>query len=138
MYIKGIIYTYFLTKIGFWPCNWRMIARPEIIDSHKINKSKMWLIVRRPISHIQALLVHKNTLASIMANQLLVGFGLHLKKLRLERNLSQEQLGMIAELDRTYISGIERGVRNVSLTNIFRIAQALNVPASELFHSDTE
>jgi len=73
-----------------------------------------------------------------MANQLLIGFGLHLKKLRLERNLSQERLGMIAELDRTYISGIERGVRNVSLTNIFRIAQALNVPAAELFQSDTE
>lgn len=73
-----------------------------------------------------------------MANQLLIGFGLHLKKLRLERGLSQERLGMIAELDRTYISGIERGVRNVSLTNIFRIAQALNVPAAELFHSDTE
>ena len=73
-----------------------------------------------------------------MANQLLIGFGLRLKNLRLERGLSQEQLGMIAELDRTYISGIERGVRNVSLTNIFRIAQALNVPASELFHSDTE
>ncbi|GAO36079.1 MAG: helix-turn-helix transcriptional regulator [Sulfuricella sp.] len=73
-----------------------------------------------------------------MANQLLIGFGLHLKKLRLERGLSQERLGMIAELDRTYISGIERGVRNVSLTNIFRIAQALNVPAAELFHSDAE
>lgn len=73
-----------------------------------------------------------------MANQLLIGFGLHLKKLRLERNLSQERLGMIAELDRTYISGIERGVRNVSLTNIFRIAQALNVPAAELFRSDAE
>ncbi|MBZ0096983.1 MAG: helix-turn-helix domain-containing protein [Sulfuricella sp.] len=73
-----------------------------------------------------------------MANQLLIGFGLHLKKLRLERNLSQERLGMLAELDRTYISGIERGVRNVSLTNIFRIAQALNVPAAELFHSDAE
>lgn len=45
---------------------------------------------------------------------------------------------MIAELDRTYISGIERGVRNVSLTNIFRIAEALNVPAAELFQSDAE
>jgi hypothetical protein len=43
-----------------------------------------------------------------MANQLLVGFGLHLKKLRLEKGLSQERLGMIAELDRTYISGSVR------------------------------
>lgn len=68
-----------------------------------------------------------------MANPQLQEFGLHLKKLRLERGLSQEQLGLIAELDRTYISGIERGVRNVSLTNILRIAQALAVPAAELF-----
>lgn len=73
-----------------------------------------------------------------MTNQLLIDFGLRLKKLRLERSLSQEQLGMIAELDRTYISGIERGVRNVSLINIFRIAQALDVPTAELFRSDTE
>jgi transcriptional regulator with XRE-family HTH domain len=73
-----------------------------------------------------------------MANQLLISFGLRLKQLRLERNLSQEQLGMIAELDRTYISGIERGVRNVSLINIFRIAQALSIPAAELFNSDSD
>ena len=73
-----------------------------------------------------------------MANQLLIEFGLHLKKLRLERGLSQEQLGMIAELDRTYISGIERGVRNVSLTNIFRISRALNVPTAELFQPAAE
>ena len=68
-----------------------------------------------------------------MLNPQLQEFGLHLKKLRLARGLSQEQLGLIAELDRTYISGIERGVRNVSLTNILRIAQALDVPPAELF-----
>jgi transcriptional regulator with XRE-family HTH domain len=68
-----------------------------------------------------------------MLNPQLQEFGLHLKKLRLARGLSQEQLGLIAELDRTYISGIERGVRNVSLTNILRIAQALGVPPAELF-----
>jgi transcriptional regulator with XRE-family HTH domain len=68
-----------------------------------------------------------------MVNSQLQEFGLHLKKLRLARGLSQEQLGLIAELDRTYISGIERGVRNVSLTNIFRIAQALGVSTAELF-----
>ena len=68
-----------------------------------------------------------------MANPQLQEFGLHLKKLRLERGLSQEQLGLIAELDRTYISGIERGVRNVSLTNIFKIAKALDVESAELF-----
>lgn len=71
-----------------------------------------------------------------MANPLLIEFGFHLKKLRLKKGLSQEQLGLIAELDRTYISGIERGMRNVSLINIFRIAHALNVPIAELFQTD--
>lgn len=73
-----------------------------------------------------------------MANPLLIAFGLHLKKLRVSRGMSQEQLGLIAELDRTYISGIERGVRNVSLANIFRIAQALDVPTASLFQKDAK
>jgi transcriptional regulator with XRE-family HTH domain len=68
-----------------------------------------------------------------MVNQDLVAFGQHLKQLRQEKGLSQEQLGLIAELDRTYISGIERGVRNVSLANIFKIAKALDVESAELF-----
>ncbi|MCU6434203.1 helix-turn-helix domain-containing protein [Undibacterium sp. Jales W-56] len=76
---------------------------------------------------------YSKTVWVMMANQDLVEFGLHLKKLRQEKGLSQEQLGLIAELDRTYISGIERGVRNVSLANIFRIAKALDVPAAALF-----
>jgi transcriptional regulator with XRE-family HTH domain len=73
-----------------------------------------------------------------MANPQLIQFGLHLKQLRVARGLSQEELGSIAELDRTYISGIERGVRNVSLVNIFRIAKALKIPASELFSSQED
>lgn len=73
-----------------------------------------------------------------MANPLLIEFGLHLRKLRLKKGLSQEQLGLIAELDRTYISGIERGMRNVSLINVFRIAHALNVPIAELFQTDNK
>jgi transcriptional regulator with XRE-family HTH domain len=68
-----------------------------------------------------------------MVNQDLVAFGQHLKQMRQGKGLSQEQLGLIAELDRTYISGIERGVRNVSLANIFRIAKALDVPVAALF-----
>jgi transcriptional regulator with XRE-family HTH domain len=68
-----------------------------------------------------------------MINQDLVAFGQRLKHLRQEKGLSQEQLGLIAELDRTYISGIERGVRNVSLANIFKIAKALDVESAELF-----
>ncbi|WP_288841738.1 helix-turn-helix domain-containing protein [uncultured Deefgea sp.] len=68
-----------------------------------------------------------------MVNQELIVFGLRLKQLRLEQGLSQEQLGLLADLDRTYISGIERGVRNISLLNILRLANALNLPAIKLF-----
>ena len=60
-------------------------------------------------------------------------FGQHLKKIRTTKNLSQEKLAHIADLDRTYISGVERGVRNISLINIVRLAEALEVPPSELF-----
>ncbi|HJV00678.1 MAG TPA: helix-turn-helix transcriptional regulator [Burkholderiaceae bacterium] len=68
-----------------------------------------------------------------MAHEQLAAFGLRLRELRLQRGLSQEELGSLAELDRTYISGIERGTRNVGLINVFRIAKALNVHPSELF-----
>ena len=70
--------------------------------------------------------------------QLLADFGHQLKSLRLAKNLSQEQLGMLAQLDRTYISGIERGVRNVGVINIFRIAQALKVPPADLFATEAK
>lgn len=68
-----------------------------------------------------------------MEHEQLATFGLRLKELRIERGLSQEELGSLADLDRTYISGIERGTRNVGLINVFRIAKALNVSPTELF-----
>lgn len=64
---------------------------------------------------------------------LLKEFGTHLKTIRIEKNLSQEKLALIADLDRTYISGIERGLRNISLINIFKLSEALDLPPSELF-----
>ncbi len=67
------------------------------------------------------------------SENILKDFGLHLKKIRATRGLSQEKLAHIADLDRTYISGVERGVRNISLINIIRLAKALEVPPSELF-----
>lgn len=68
-----------------------------------------------------------------MEDKQLAAFGLRLKELRIERGLSQEELGHLANLDRTYISGIERGTRNVGLINVFRIAKALGVPPAALF-----
>ncbi len=60
-------------------------------------------------------------------------FGAAIRALRGERHLSQEALAFACELDRTYISGIERGERNPSLTNILKIADALSVRPSDLF-----
>lgn len=67
-----------------------------------------------------------------MDRSILKSFGNRIKTIRLEKGISQEQLGQLAELDRTYISGIERGLRNVSLINIERLATALNVEPAEL------
>ena len=58
--------------------------------------------------------------------------GKKVKQYRTEMGISQERLGEITGLDRTYISGIERGVRNPSLKNIDKLAKALCVPASSL------
>lgn len=59
-------------------------------------------------------------------------FGRRVRELRQARGLSQEAFAAECGLDRTYISGIERGKRNVSLLNIAAIAKALRVTVSEL------
>lgn len=60
-------------------------------------------------------------------------FGKRVRVLRKATGLSQEAFADSCGLDRTYIGGIERGERNVSLVNIAKIASALNVPILELF-----
>ena len=59
-------------------------------------------------------------------------FGDNVRSRREAQELSQEQLAERADLDRTYISGVERGVRNLSLNSVVRIAKALKTSASEL------
>ncbi len=60
-------------------------------------------------------------------------FGARLREIRKQKGLSQEALALACELDRTYIGGVERGERNISLINIYKIADALVVEAKELF-----
>ncbi|MCB1276165.1 helix-turn-helix transcriptional regulator [Prosthecobacter sp.] len=60
-------------------------------------------------------------------------FGQNVRKQRAEKGLSQEALADKADLDSTYISGIERGVRNPSLLSIVRIAKALGTDSGSLF-----
>ena len=59
-----------------------------------------------------------------------IEFGLRLRKLRVQRGLSQEGLANRAGLDRTYISSCEAGKRNVTLRTIVRLACALEVEPS--------
>jgi len=61
-----------------------------------------------------------------------VKLGARIKKIRKEKGFSQEQLALKSKLHRTYISDIERGDRNVSIKNIEKIAEALDVTLSYL------
>jgi transcriptional regulator with XRE-family HTH domain len=59
-------------------------------------------------------------------------FGRRLRSLRAKRKISQEALAADSGLHRTYVGGIERGERNVSLVNIVRLARALKLTPSTL------
>jgi len=62
-----------------------------------------------------------------LETELLVAFGLRLKEQRLKKQLSQEELAAITELHRTYIGSAERGERNVSMLNLYKISAALDI-----------
>ncbi len=58
--------------------------------------------------------------------------GLNIKRLRQEKGWSQEKLAFEADFHRTYISGLERGVRNPTIIVLAKIAKVFAVPAKEL------
>ena len=60
-------------------------------------------------------------------------FGLNVKRIREQKGWSQDQLSEMSLLHRTYISGIERGVRNPTIEIVSQLSIALIVPISELF-----
>jgi transcriptional regulator with XRE-family HTH domain len=63
---------------------------------------------------------------------LLTAFGRRVRELRQARGISQEKLADRSGLHRTYLGGIERGERNVSLLNLQKVARALEVSLSTL------
>ena len=65
-------------------------------------------------------------------NSTLIQFGRNVARLRNEAGLSQDKLAEKADLDRTYLSGIERGVRNPGIKIVIRLARALRVPVDQL------
>jgi transcriptional regulator with XRE-family HTH domain len=60
-------------------------------------------------------------------------YGIKVKKFRINMGWSQEKLALNADLDRTYIPGIEKGERNVSIVVIEKIAIALDIEIKEFF-----
>lgn len=68
-----------------------------------------------------------------MKEEVLKKFAERVRDLRVKKNISQEKLGELSNLHRTYIGMIERAEKNVSLKNIQKIAKALNVKLEDLF-----
>jgi len=69
-----------------------------------------------------------------MKNPVLLTLGANIRECRMQRGISQEKLAELASLHRTYVGGIERGERNVSLLNIVKIAHALGVAPERLLY----
>lgn len=59
--------------------------------------------------------------------------GNRIREIRKEKGYSQEELAALADLDRTYMTSVECGKRNISIVNLHRIAKALGVTLEELF-----
>lgn len=62
--------------------------------------------------------------------------GQRIKEIRRERGLSQELLATISNIDRTYINGVENGKRNISIINLDKIINALNISYQAFFDSN--
>ena len=62
-----------------------------------------------------------------------IALGLKIKKLRSERNLSQEEFAQSIQMDRSYLASVELGKRNVSFDNLVKLANGFGISLEELF-----
>ena len=74
----------------------------------------------------------KNIFAKLKKNNYLIELGNKIREARKAKGLSQEQLALQAEVDRSYVGGIERGERNVSFLTLVKIATCLGCDIAKL------
>lgn len=67
-----------------------------------------------------------------MVGELQRSVGKNIRRIRLSRGISQEALGAVVGLHRTYIGGVERGERNITLQTLEGMAELLGIPPMEL------
>lgn len=77
-------------------------------------------------------IVINSLLCIVMSSAIQKRFGKRVRQLRHERDISQEKLGELAKVHRTYVGMIERGEKNITLTNIEKFAKALKVDIKSL------
>lgn len=68
-----------------------------------------------------------------MRNEKLVAFGQRVREIRKSRGLSQESMAALSGIDRSYMGHIERGEKNITLTKIYQISDALGIEVADLF-----
>lgn len=67
-----------------------------------------------------------------------LSFGSHIRKLRTEKGFSQEKFALHIGMDRTYYASVEAGKRNISIINIQKIANGLDISLSKMFEGIEE
>ncbi|MDR5898856.1 helix-turn-helix transcriptional regulator [Halomonas vilamensis] len=72
-----------------------------------------------------------------MRNEKLVAFGQRVREIRKAKGLTQENMAALAEIDRSYMGHIERGEKNITLTKIYQISEALGIDVTDLFPRST-
>jgi len=69
----------------------------------------------------------------ILKDSRLVSFGLKVREIRKQQGISQEKLAELSDTDRSYMGRIERGEKNVTLTKMYQIANALKIDIIKFF-----
>jgi DNA-binding XRE family transcriptional regulator len=77
-------------------------------------------------------LILHTEISNMSKKSISIKFGEKVREIRVSQNLSQEQLAHLADVHRTYIGMVERAEKNITLVNIEKIANALNVKIKDL------